>query len=133
MQKPPKSALAQRHATGWGPAEKHAVLDDGVLAVQHIDELGVVAAGNVLDPGVRDVGDDDGVPPAGGPLEGGQVPGLPPRRPGAAHDPPQPGRPSGGPAEQLGDLGDVLVLPHDSVLVQPGLPGGGGQQPDRLL
>jgi hypothetical protein len=27
----------------------------------------------------------------------------------------------------------VLVLLHGAVLVQPGLPGGGGQQPDRLL
>ena len=38
---------------------------------------------------------------------------------------------SGGPAEQVGDLGDVLVFLHDSVLVDGGLPGGGGQQPDR--
>jgi hypothetical protein len=30
----------------------------------------VMGAGNILDPGVRDVGDDDGVPPAGGFLEG---------------------------------------------------------------
>ena len=38
-----------------------------------------------------------------------------------------------GPAEQVGDLGDVLVFLHDAVLVHGGLPGGGGQQPDRLL
>jgi hypothetical protein len=69
----------------------------------------------------------------GGALEGGQVPGLPPRRPGAAHDPPQPGGPAPGPAHQVGDLGDVLVLLDGAVQVHRGLPGGGGQQPDRLL
>src|SRR6266851_1115301 len=112
----------------------HAVLDDGVLAVQHAGELGVVAAGHAADPaGGGDVGDDDGVPPPGGLLEGGQVPGLPPRRPGAPHDPPQPGGPAGGAGEQVGDLGDVLVLLHHSVLVHGGLPRGGGQQPDRVL
>jgi hypothetical protein len=100
-----------------------------VLAVQHIDELGVVAAGNILDPGVRDAGDDDGVPPAGGLLEGGQVPGLPAGGLGAAHDPPQPGRPPGGPAQQVGDLGDVLVVLHGAILVHRGLPRAGGQQP----
>ena len=42
-------------------------------------------------------------------LKGSQVPGLAARRHGAAHDPPQPGGPSGGPAQQMGDLGDVLV------------------------
>src|SRR5487761_1336068 len=43
------------------PLENVPVLDDGVLAVQHVDELGVVAAGHAGYPargGV--VGDDDG-------------------------------------------------------------------------
>jgi hypothetical protein len=60
----------------------------------------------------RDIGDDNGVPPAGAALEGSQVlarlwDGLV-RRPTATR------RPGGGPAE-LGDLGDVLVLLHDAV------------------
>jgi hypothetical protein len=75
-----------------------AVLDDGVLAVQHVDELGVVAAGHADPAAAGMLVTMMGVPPAGGALEGGQVPGLPPRRPGAAHDPPQPGRPAGGAA-----------------------------------
>jgi hypothetical protein len=66
---------------------------------------------------------DDRVPPAGG-LEGGQVAGLAPRRLGAPHDPPQPSRPvGGGPAGQVRDLGDMLVLLDMPVLVQAGLPG----------
>ena len=94
----------------------NAVLDDGALAVQHVDELGVVAAGRAADPASGgDVGDDDGVPLLGGALEGGQVPCLAARRLGAAHNPPQPIRPGGAPAEQVGDLRDVLVfLDHPS-------------------
>jgi hypothetical protein len=42
-------------------------------------------------------------------------------------------RPAGGPAEQVGTLGDVLALLHDPVLADGGLPADGGQQPDRLL
>jgi hypothetical protein len=96
----------------------HPVLDDGVLAVQHVDELGVVAAGHAGYPaGGRDVGDDDGVPPAGGALAGGQVPHLAAGRFRAPHDPPQPIGPPGGPAQQVGDLGDVLVLLDGAVLV----------------
>src|SRR5204863_8264733 len=115
-------------------ASADAVLDHGMLAVQHVGELGVVAAGHAGDPACgRDVGDDDGVPPAGGALEGGQVPGLAAGGPGAAHDPPQPGGPVPGAAGQVGDLGDVLVGLDGAVLVHRGLPGGGGQQPDRLL
>jgi hypothetical protein len=46
-----------------------------VLAVRHVDELRVVTAQDAGDPGRRDVRADDGVPPPGGLLEGGQVPG----------------------------------------------------------
>ena len=43
----------------------HLVFDDGVLAVQHVGELGVVAAEHAGYPaGRRDVRHDDGVPPA---------------------------------------------------------------------
>jgi hypothetical protein len=79
-----------------------------------------------------DVGDDDGVSSAGDALEGGQVPSLLARRLGAAHDPPQPIRPALGPAEQVGDLRDVLVVLDHPVLVDGGL-SGGRQQPDGLL
>ena len=42
-----------------------------MASVQHAGELGVVAAGHAADPaGGRDVRHDDGVPPAGGLLEG---------------------------------------------------------------
>ena len=118
--------VAQAH----GLAGVHLVLHDGVLAVQHVDELDVVAprhAGYPADG--RDVGDDDGVPPAGGALERGQVPALPPRRLGAPHDPPQPAGPSGGPAEQVGDFGDVLVFLRGTVVVHRGVPGGGPHRP----
>jgi hypothetical protein len=71
------------------------VLDDGMLTVQRVHELGLVAAGRAADPaGGRDVRTDDGVPPAGGALVGGHVLGLPPRWPGAARDSPQSGGPS---------------------------------------
>jgi len=40
-------------------------LDDGVLAVGHVDVLGVVAARNAPDPALRDVRAGDGVPPPG--------------------------------------------------------------------
>jgi hypothetical protein len=59
-------------------------------------------------------------------LVGCQVLGLPPRWPGAAHDPPQPGGPTDGPAHQAGDLGDVLVVLHGAVPVHRGLPAAGG-------
>jgi hypothetical protein len=48
-------------ARPWTPTESRALL----IIVNM-----VMGAGNILDPGVRDVGDDDGVPPAGGFLEG---------------------------------------------------------------
>ena len=42
--------VPQAHGLGGADA---VGLDDGVLAVQHVDELGVVAAGHAGDPGVR--------------------------------------------------------------------------------
>jgi hypothetical protein len=78
--------------------------------------------------GRGDVRADDGVPPAGGALGGGQVSGLTARRPRAAPDPSQPGGPAPGPAEQVGDLGNVLVFLRESVLVHGDLPRGGWQQ-----
>jgi hypothetical protein len=50
-------------------------------AVDGVDVLRVVAAGNPGDAGVRDVDADDGVPPAGLILVGGQVRHLPAGRP----------------------------------------------------
>jgi len=44
-----------------------------------------------------------------------------------------PAGPAPGPAHQVGDLGDVLVLLDGAVLVHGGLPAAAGQQPDRLL
>src|SRR6266481_145630 len=48
-------------------------LHAGVLAVQHVDELRVVAARDPGNPGVRDVRADNGVPPASLLLVDGEV------------------------------------------------------------
>src|SRR2546429_3999739 len=66
--------VAQAHGLGGAHA---AGLDDGVLAVGHVDVLRVVAARDVPDAAVRDVRADDRVPPAGLLLISGQVLHLP--------------------------------------------------------
>src|SRR5271170_900601 len=53
--------VAQAHGLGGADA---CGLHDGVLAVDHVDVLGVVAAGHAGYPGVRDAGAGDGVLPA---------------------------------------------------------------------
>src|SRR5450759_5302695 len=68
-----------------------------------VEELAMVAAGHAGDPGGGDVRADDGIPPSGGALEGGQLLRLAACGPGAAHDPPQALRPAGGPAHQVSD------------------------------
>ena len=71
--------------------------------------LVVMAGRDTADPAAGDVRADDGVPPAGLLLIGGQVAHLPTGRPGPAGDPAQPAGPVPGAAEQVRDLRDVLV------------------------
>src|SRR2546430_10426347 len=65
IRRPPRSTLfPTRRSSDLGGAHA-AGLDDGVLAVGHVDVLRVVAARDVPDAAVRDVRADDRVPPAG--------------------------------------------------------------------
>jgi hypothetical protein len=57
-----RGEVPQAHGLGGADAAR---LDDGVLAVDGVDVLGVVAAGNAGDADVGDVGAGDGVLPAG--------------------------------------------------------------------
>src|SRR5215813_9310655 len=89
---------AQPHGLGGADA---AGLDAGVLAVDDVDVLGMVAARDAADTGVRDVRADDGVPPPGVLLVGGEVAHLPAGRLDPADDPPQAIRPVPGAAHQV--------------------------------
>src|SRR6202035_5762185 len=80
-------------------------LDGGVVAVDDVDVLRVVAARDAADPGIGDVRAGDGVLPAGLLLVVRQVPQVPAGRPDPAGDPPQPFGPVPGPAQQVRDLG----------------------------
>ena len=80
-------------ARGLGGADA-ARLDDGVLAVDHVDVLRVVACGDAGDPAVGDVRAGDGVLPAGFLLVVGEVPQVAAGRLDPAGDPPQPRRAS---------------------------------------
>jgi hypothetical protein len=81
--------VPQAHGLGGPDA---AGLHDGVLAVDGVDVLGVVAARPAADPAVRDVGAGDGVPPAGLLLIGGEVAHL---AAGGLHSPGDPAQPAG--------------------------------------
>jgi hypothetical protein len=80
-------------AQAGGLSGTDAVLDDGMLAVQHVDELDVPAARDAFQPFVRDIGAGDRVLPAGLLLLGGEVLQVPAGRPDPADDPAEPGRP----------------------------------------
>src|SRR4051795_4567314 len=121
---------AQSH--GLGGAHSGG-LDAGVLAVQDVDELRVMAAGDAADPAAGDAGAGHGVAPSGLLLVIGQVAHLPARRLHPAHDPAQAVRPVLRPGQQARDLRDVLVLLGAAVLAVPGLPRAGRNQADGVL
>src|SRR6185503_3322867 len=98
-----------RRPMAFGGADA-AGLDDGVLAADGVDVLQVVAAGDALYPGVRDVRAGDGVLPAGLHLVVRQVPHVPTGRLDPAGDPPQAAGPVPGAAHQARDLRDILVV-----------------------
>src|SRR6185437_3723699 len=99
--------VAQAHGLGGADA---VGLDGGVVAVQGVDELGVVAARDLRYPGVGDVRAGDGVLPARLLLVGGEVLLVPARRLHPARNPAQPVWPAFRPGHEPGDLRDVLVL-----------------------
>src|SRR5947207_7569652 len=82
--------VPQAHGLGGADA---AGLDGGVVAVQHVDVLRVVAARDPWYPAVRDVRAGDGVLPAAALLVVGEVLQVPAGRLHPAGDPPQPVRP----------------------------------------
>src|SRR5271170_7165162 len=92
--------IPQAHGLGGADA---AGLDDGVLAVHHVDVLGVVAAGDAAYPGTGDVRAGDGVLPAGLLFVAGQVSQVAAGRLDPAGDPAQPVRPVPGAAHQVRD------------------------------
>jgi hypothetical protein len=93
--------VAQPHGLGGADAAR---LDDGALAVDGVDVLGVVAARDAGDPGVGDVRAGDGVLPAALVLVVGQVPQVPAGRPDPPRDPEEPAGPVPRAACQPGDL-----------------------------
>src|SRR5579859_4369311 len=112
--------VPQPHGLGGADA---AGLDDGMLAVEYVDVLRVVAAGDAADAVAGDVRAGDGVLPAGFLLVVRQVAQVPARRLHPAGDPAQSFGPVPGTCHQGGDLGDVLVLLCRAVLGGAGLPG----------
>jgi hypothetical protein len=119
-------------AHGLGGADPGG-LHHGVLAVQDVDVLGVVAARHAGYPGVRDVRAGDRVLPARFLLIVRQVPQVAAGRPDPPRDPPQAAGPVPGPAHQARDLRDVLVVLGAAVLAGAGLPRAGGDLPDGVL
>jgi hypothetical protein len=76
---------------------------------------------------------DDGVPPAGGAFQGGQVLAVSCGGPGPAYGQPQPGEPLLGAGVESGDFGDPGGCGGFAVLAQRVGPGVGGQRGDRGL
>src|SRR5690348_3111919 len=125
--------LRRKAAQPGGLPRPDAVLDNGVLAVQHVDELGMPAPGNAFQPFPGDIRAGNRVLPAGLLLIGGEVLQVPAGRPDPADDPAQAGRPVPGPAHQAGDLRDVAVVFGVPVLGDAGLPRLGRDLPDVVL
>src|SRR6266571_3770416 len=124
-----RGEVPQAHGLGGADA---CGLYDGVLAVNGVDVLRVVAARHVLYPGVRDVRAGDRVLPAGLLLVVRQVPQVAARWLHPPGDPPQPFGPVPGAGHQARDLRDVLVVFGPAVLPGAGLPRACGDLPDRV-
>jgi hypothetical protein len=105
------------------------VFDLGVVAVQCVEELDLVGAGDA--PHVSDVRRGDRIPPAGLLLEGGQLLHVPPGGAHAADDQPHALRPAVT-GVQVGQLRD-LVAPGGRRLASARSPRHFGELPDRRL
>ena len=104
-----------------------------MLAVHDVDVLGMVAARDADDPDAGDVRAGNRVPPPGLLLLVGEVPHLPAGRLDPPGDPPRAAGPVPGPAHQVRDLRDVLVVLGAAVLAGAGLPRVRGDLADGIL